>query len=608
VICNSASAQIDNGASVEADGVCANGGVDLELSKVVDRPTPCEDSTVTYTITVTNPGTANATNVQVTDLLPTGLTYHSSVLSQGGYNSATGLWTVGNVNTGASATLNLTATVNNGTGGQLITNTGNITHAEPTDSLITNNYDYADIFVPSSVASASSNSPVCEGSAIDLSGGPGGMTSYKWTGPNGFNSTLQNPTIPNATSPDAGTYYLTVTNGNCTGDPSSTVVTVNTKPTAMASSNSPVCEGGTIDLYGGPSGMTSYNWTGPGGWASNDQNPIRTGATTAMAGTYTLTVTNSNGCTDDESTSVTVNAKPTATASSNSPVCEGGTIELYGGPGGMTSYSWTGPNGYSSDEQSPTVSTNATLAMAGNYDLTVTDSNGCTATNLTTVTVNTKPTVDAGPDREVCEDGDPITLSGATPSGGTWSGTGVSGNTFDPSGLTLADYTVTYSYTDTGTGCSNSDTKIVTVTECCCICGFVYRYGTTEPLAGWVVILDKETNSWDEVGRVTTGADGKYCFCGLEYDVYRVSEVVQPGWNQVLPSSAEYLVTLPLGCCDPVSGPFLNFENQQGPAGPLTVGWQVSPIDKLAVVAPWVTLFAVIVAGASLLVLRRRRA
>jgi len=156
-------------------------------------------------------------------------------------------------------------------------------------------------------ATASSNSPVCEGDTIQLYGGPNGMSSYSWTGPNSFTSSSQSPTIPNATTSDAGTYYLTVTYGGCTSDSANTSVVVGTKPTATASSNSPVSEGATIQLYGGPDGMSSYNWTGPGGWTSNAQNPTRTGATTSMTGTYTLTVTNSNGCTDDESTSVTVN-------------------------------------------------------------------------------------------------------------------------------------------------------------------------------------------------------------------------------------------------------------------------------------------------------------
>jgi len=52
--------------------------------------------------------------------------------------------------------------------------------------------------------------------------------------------------------------------------------------------------------------MASYNWTGPGGWTSNPQNPTRPNATGDMAGTYTLTVTDSIGCSDDDTTNVVV--------------------------------------------------------------------------------------------------------------------------------------------------------------------------------------------------------------------------------------------------------------------------------------------------------------
>jgi len=131
--------------------------------------------------------------------------------------------------------------------------------------------------------------------------------------------------------------------------------------------------------------MTTYSWTGPGGWTSNLQNPTRSNATLAMAGTYTLTVTGANGCTGSASTNVAVNSKPVATASSNSPVCEGSTIQLTGGPNGMTTYSWTGPGGWTSNLQNPTRS-NATLAMAGTYRLTVTNG-GCTSNPVTTSVV-----------------------------------------------------------------------------------------------------------------------------------------------------------------------------------------------------------------------------
>jgi len=307
LICNTASAGVGDCPFAPTDTVCANGGADLDLIKVVNDHSPCEGGDITYTVTVSNPSTINATGVQVTDLLPSGLTYLSSSTSQGTYNNTTGLWNVGNLTASTSATLTLTARVNTGTGGTTIINSGNITHSEQTDPVLLNNSDHDGITVHAAPAAyPASNSPVCVGATIYLFGGPGGMTSYYWTGPGGFTSNEQNPVRPNATFAMAGTYNLTVVDFNGCGSASNvTNVAVNTKPTATASSNSPVPEGATIQLYGGPAGMTSYSWTGPGGWASDDQNPIRTGATTAMAGTYTLTV--SNGCTDDESTSVTVN-------------------------------------------------------------------------------------------------------------------------------------------------------------------------------------------------------------------------------------------------------------------------------------------------------------
>ena len=81
-------------------------------------------------------------------------------------------------------------------------------------------------------------------------------------------------------------------------------------PVATASSNSPVCEGDTIELYGGPDGTASYSWVGPNGWTSNVQNPTRPNATLAMAGDYALSVTNANGCSDSDSTNVVVGAGP----------------------------------------------------------------------------------------------------------------------------------------------------------------------------------------------------------------------------------------------------------------------------------------------------------
>ena len=87
--------------------------------------TPAVGDTVSYLITVTNNGPSAATNVSLTDTLPAGLTVAggNGAVTQGSYNAGTGLWAVGGLANGASATLTLVGTVNVGQGSQTITNT-----------------------------------------------------------------------------------------------------------------------------------------------------------------------------------------------------------------------------------------------------------------------------------------------------------------------------------------------------------------------------------------------------------------------------------------------------------------------------------------------------
>ena len=101
-------------------------------------------------------------------------------------------------------------------------------------------------------------------------------------------------------------------------------VSVNPRPIASASSNSPVEEGSTILLTGGPDGMNSYSWTGPDGFSSFEQSPSIPNATIAMTGEYALTVTNSYSCSDNVSVDVIINPAsiPTVTA-----------LEIYEDPG-----------------------------------------------------------------------------------------------------------------------------------------------------------------------------------------------------------------------------------------------------------------------------------
>lgn len=93
-----------------ANNICPISTADLSLHKTVDDPTPATGGTVTYTLNVANAGPAAVGAVEVTDRLPSGLAYVSHA-GAGTYDPATGLWTVGAVSAGGSASLQIVATV-----------------------------------------------------------------------------------------------------------------------------------------------------------------------------------------------------------------------------------------------------------------------------------------------------------------------------------------------------------------------------------------------------------------------------------------------------------------------------------------------------------------
>ncbi|MCA9123215.1 MAG: DUF11 domain-containing protein [Planctomycetaceae bacterium] len=84
---------------------------DLSLTQTVDNPSPNVGDNVTFTLTLTNAGPDAATNVSVIDALPTGMSFVSSIPSQGAYDSGTGVWTIGTVTSGIAATLQVVASV-----------------------------------------------------------------------------------------------------------------------------------------------------------------------------------------------------------------------------------------------------------------------------------------------------------------------------------------------------------------------------------------------------------------------------------------------------------------------------------------------------------------
>ncbi|MFN8357663.1 MAG: PKD-like domain-containing protein [Spirosomataceae bacterium] len=212
---------------------------------------------------------------------------------------------------------------------------------------------------------ASSNAPLCTGTTlnllVDLSG-----ASYTWRGPS-FASTEQNPARSTFSSSMVGIYSITVsTSGGCVA---TAQVNVQAKPSPvpLVSSNSPLCQGNTLQLSA--SGGSSYAWRAPDGFSSAEQNPTRPTVSASIGGIYSITVTNSTGCTASTTLSVSVQVAALSVNPNPLNVCLGQTINLSANASPAASaFSWKGPGNFSSTTQN--ISTYATTtANLGIYSV-----------------------------------------------------------------------------------------------------------------------------------------------------------------------------------------------------------------------------------------------
>lgn len=160
-------------------------------------------------------------------------------------------------------------------------------------------------------------------------------------------------------------------------------------PTANAGSAATVCAGGSTTLGGSPAaiggaGPYSFAWSPTAGLDDATlANPLATPASTQ---TYTLTVTDANGCTATSSVTVTVNSPPVADAGADTTICLSDSVVL----GGAPTASGTGPFSYvwspAADLDDPSAANPAaTPSGATVYSVTVTDANGCTASSTVSV-------------------------------------------------------------------------------------------------------------------------------------------------------------------------------------------------------------------------------
>ena len=277
--------------------------------------------------------------------------------------------------------------------------------------------------------------------AVMLTTSPSGGTL---TGP-GISGSMFDPALAGG-----GTHQVTysVSSGGCSSSASVDIYV--SDPTAtLTGLAASYCIDGTATLQGSPSGGT---FSGPGVTGNTFT------AATAGAGTHQITyqITDGLGCTASDAAS-TIVSDPTASFSGLSPItCGDETVTLTGTPSGGV---FTGPGITGNDFVAAT-------AGAGTHTVTYTytDQYGCQASEDQTTAVSLAAISISGLSDTLCIDSTAL-LSGS-PAGGTFSGPGVTGNTFVALNAGTGTHTVSYAYTDAN-NCVSTGTQTVVVIDNC---------------------------------------------------------------------------------------------------------------------------------------------
>lgn len=388
----------------------------------------------TYTVEVTDAnGCIQRTNVTLSNSLPPipAVTVNSNVPCNGG---SSGSATVA-VSQGTSP-VSIDWNPTGGTGTTASNLSAGFYSVTVTDALgCTGTANFTITEPPALTATTSATDVICNGAAngtgtVSVNGGTA-QYAFAWS-PGGYTDSI-------ATTLSGGAYTVTVTDAaGCTITSTVNII----EPPVLVPNATPTnvtCSGATNgSLTGSATGGTpgyTYNWS-PGGSTGLSLNNLN-------AGTYTLTVTDANGCTATLSTNITEPAPLVAAISSSSQVtCFGSgngsaTASVSGGTSAYT-YAWSPAGG---------TGTSAGSLGPGTYTVNVTDANGCTAT--ASVNITEPPLLTAGLAASTpvsCNGGSDgsasISASGGTPSYNyAWSPSGGSGTNLN--GATAGNYTVT---------------------------------------------------------------------------------------------------------------------------------------------------------------------
>lgn len=416
--------------------------------------TATPSATTTYTVTGTTSGCSGTASSSVTvNLPPTAIIGSNSPICSGNdlnltsSGGASYLWSGPNGFSNSSQNPTITNSVALYSGVYTVTVTGSTGCTSTAQTTVVVNQ------TPS--VTVSCNSPICQNSMLSLTSDGG--TGYCWSGPTGYTCITQNPSISSSTTLNSGVYTVTVTGaGGCTSTGQTTVV-VNPNPTAVAGSNSPICQNTPLNLTS--SGGTGYSWSGPVTLLNpTTATPSLSSSTVPSSGNYVVTVTGVGGCTSTAQTTVVVNPKPVVVVSPVSlQICLGRDTLLTAS--GATTYFWT-----PAINVTPTTGATTTITPTSNITYTVHGTTeGCIDSASVVVTVVSNPAIQINPNTvSICQgENASLTATGGiaylwSPSSTLSSGSG---------GVVTATPSSTTVYTVIGTtsGCSGTASATVTI-------------------------------------------------------------------------------------------------------------------------------------------------
>ncbi len=230
------------------------------------------------------------------------------------------------------------------------------------------------------------NSEVCVGEMIAFSETAGDAVSWTWTGPSDFSEEMSSFEIPEANLANGGTYTLEVRDANGCITSEQVVIVVNELPNVVLSSNGPVCEGNTIELFETAGDGTVFQWTGPADFTGSSNSPTIPNSTLDNDGVYSIMVTDAKGCRNSNTIEVEVTRNPIISTLASLQICPNTEETLLAEGTEVVEWEWNDPLGNAFNGASLTLPYDN--AVDGLYTVIGTTANGCTTTANTQVSLS----------------------------------------------------------------------------------------------------------------------------------------------------------------------------------------------------------------------------